>query len=72
MDKKPMLIMTSKTKHFNVLTATGRKNNNNEEVLKPRTVLDYNSAKKSRCIRSKVTVLHVCLENSQVTHKSFF
>ena len=35
MDKSPFLMMPNKTEHFDVLTATGRKSNNDEEVMKP-------------------------------------
>ena len=73
MNKRAVLMIASKTEHSDVLTATGCKNNNDEKVLKPHAVLDYNSAKKkSGCIRSNVIILHVHQKTVKWNKKVFF
>ena len=68
MDKRLVLMMTSKSEHFDILVSIGRKNKLNEDVEKPMAVIDYNNAKKELIflIRCHDTILLLFLEEIHI------
>ena len=72
MDKRPVLMMTTKPEHFDVLIATGRKKQNNEDVLKPQAVLDYNAAKKGVDVSDQMSAYYTCVRKTVKWYKKVF
>ena len=66
MDKRPVLMMTSKPEHFDVLIATG------EDVLKPQAVLDYNAAKKGVDVSDQMSAYYTCVRKTVKWYRKVF
>ena len=72
MDRRPVLMMTSKSDHFDVLVSTGRKNRLNEDIEKPMAVIEYNNAKKGVDISDQMSSYYTCVRKTIKWYKTVF
>ena len=71
-DKRPVLMMTSKSDHFDVLVSTGRKNRLNEDIKKPMAVIEYNNAKRGVDISDQMSSYYTCVRKTIKWYKKVF
>ena len=71
MDKRQVLMMTSKSDHFDVLVSTGRKNRLNEDIEKPMAVIENNNAKKGVDISDQMLSYCTCVRKTMRWYKKF-
>ena len=63
-DKKPVIMLSTLPEHMDELVATGRKNKKEEEIRKPRCILDYNNSKKGVDISDQMSSYYTSLRKT--------
>ncbi|KAI4462364.1 piggybac transposable element-derived protein 4 [Holotrichia oblita] len=63
-DKRPVIMLSTLSEHMDELVATGRKNKKEEEIKKPRCILDYNNSKKGVDVSDQMSSYYTCLRKS--------